>query len=113
MRRGSVLFSVSALLMSCTPNIPGYRHERPGCFVPTSVAGMTRIRPSEQQIVAAWSALPFRKDQYIEYWFEDPSGNAQVGISDGAGHWGARLLKVGDSYRSEGADSELDVICIG
>ena len=113
MRRGFAPVVVGLLFAGCAADVPGYKHERPGCYVPTSIPGKTRIRPTEAQVLAAWNALELRKDQYFEYWFEDASGNAEVGISDGSGHWEATLIKNGEGYVHQSKDWTLELVCVG
>jgi hypothetical protein len=76
---------------------------------------MTRIRPTDEQVIAVWNLLDFPDATYIEYWFEDKEGNSQIGITDGSRHWNVDLFHSDGKYEIKGNADEwtLEVVCVG
>jgi hypothetical protein len=92
---------------------PRYKAAKPACPVPESLPGMRRIHPSVEQVDAIWSLLDPPEKSYIEYWFEDGKGNAQISITDGESHWEAELLLIDGKYVPANNEWGLETVCIG
>jgi hypothetical protein len=114
MRDLLILGLVAIAAGACVSATPQYKNMVPSCYVPTSILGMKRIRPSDEQVAELWSLLDLKQGEYVEFWFEDPARNVKVGISDGSHHWQVDLVRSGETYSQLAEDwRELEVVCVG
>lgn len=112
-------FVILALLFSlagCGSDIPGYVHvsARRSCHVPSTIEGMERIRPTQEQVTQAWSVLDLAEGELIQYWFEDERGNTVIGVTGGTHYWRVALSVSNGLYLPNSSDwRQMELVCIG